>query len=413
MASATDAGADLCAVRRDTDLRGHARLLHRAHEAMLDGTPPPTAPRGVVLRSWHRMRAAGHDADRIGRVEPADRLLVEERRQRSPLALVIDGLRDTLASVADQAGYLLVVADADGMVLWRAGSRIVRRRADAVGFADGVRWTEQTAGTNAIGTALVEHAPVQLFSAEHYTRPLHGWTCTASPVHDPRTGALLGVVNLSGEARDARPETVALVRTAVRLAQAELWRQREARLNALRAVAGSTLTRSCGPALLVDADGWVAAVNGIASTGRVAVPEAGVPCLVPGLGRCIPEPVAGGGWLLRGSPGEARVRLWLDRARTPAEAVLDGAADGTETWRYPLTPRHAQLLALLLDAGPVGLTAAALSTAVYGDEHHDVAVRAELSRLRRRLGGVLLTRPYRVAPNVAVSPPYPRPPSGR
>jgi hypothetical protein len=34
-----------------------------------------------------------------------------------------------------------------------------------------------------------------------------------------------------------------------------------------------------------------------------------------------------------------------------------------------------------------------------------VAVRAELSRLRGRLGGVLLSRPYRIAPNIAVEPP--------
>lgn len=403
MTSVSGGTTDVCAVRRDTDLRRHAHLLQRMHEAMLDGAAPPSPPRGVVQRSWHRMRAAGHDADRIGRVEPADPAVVAARRQRTPLALVIDGLRDSLASVADQAGFLMVVTDADGMVLWRAGSPVIRRRADAVGFSDGVRWTEQTAGTNAIGTALVEESPVQLFSAEHYTRPLHGWTCTAGPLHDPRTGALLGVVNLSGEARDAHPETVALVRTAVRLAQAELWRQREAQLNVLRTVAGSTLRGSRGPALLVDPDGWIAAVNGIAATGRVPVPVADRPVVIPGLGRCTPERVPGG-WLLRHDPDTAGspVRLWLDLSRTPPEAVLGGPV--TADWRYPLTPRHTQLLTLLMSAGPAGLTAAALSTAVYGDEQHAVAIRAEMSRLRRRLGGVLLTRPYRIAPNVVITP---------
>lgn len=404
MTSATGTDADPCAVRRDTDLRRHAHLLHRMHDAMLDGDPSPGPPRGVVQRSWHRMRAAGHDADRIGGVEPADRRLIEERRQRSPLAMVIDGLRESLASVADQAGYLMVVADADGMVLWRAGSTVIRRRADAVGFADGVRWTEQTAGTNAIGTALVEQSPVQLFSAEHYTRPLHGWTCTACPLHDPRTGALLGVVNLSGEARDAHPETVALVRTAVRYAEADLWRRREAGLNALRTIAGSTLARAGGPALLVDADGWVASVNGIATTGRVPAPVAGRPVVVPGVGRCIPEPVAGG-WLLRHEPDgdSGTVRLWLDRSGVPVQAVLDGGPGSS--WRYPLSPRHYQLLASLMASAPAGMTAAALSTEVYGDPHHDVAIRAELSRLRRRLGGVVLTRPYRISPDVTVDPP--------
>src|SRR6478609_90736 len=113
MTSVSGAATDLCAVRRDTDLRRHARLLQRMHEAMLDGAAPPSPPRGVVQRSWHRMRAAGHDADRIGRVEPAAHPVVEERRRRSALALVIDGLRDSLASVAEEAGHLMVVTDAD------------------------------------------------------------------------------------------------------------------------------------------------------------------------------------------------------------------------------------------------------------------------------------------------------------
>ena len=402
MTSANRGDPAVCAVRRDTDLRRHARLLHGVHEAMLDGSAPPGAARGVVQRSWRRMRAAGRDADRIGRVEHADGSVVEQRRQDSPLALVIDVLRDSLVSVAEEAGYLMVVTDADGMVLWRAGSPVIRRRADAVGFADGALWTERTVGTNAIGTALVEQSAVQLFSAEHYARTLHSWTCTASPLHDPRSGALLGVVNLSGDAADTHPETVALVRTAVRFAQAELWRHREARLNALRTIAGSTLARVRGPAMLVDPDGWIAAVNGIAATGRVAVPESGLPYVVAGLGRCTPEPVSGG-WLLRADPQGAKpmVHLRLDRSRTPVEAVLQGI-DASQPWRYPLTPRHAQLLTLLIESGAGGLTAAQLSAAVYGDVQHEVAVRAEVSRLRRRLGGVLITRPYRIAPNVAV-----------
>jgi hypothetical protein len=54
-------------------------------------------------------------------------------------------------------------------------------------------------------------------------------------------------------------------------------------------------------------------------------------------------------------------------------------------------------------AGPAGLDASALSSAVFGDDKHAVAVRAEVSRLRRRLGGIVLARPYRIAPNIVVS----------
>ena len=90
---------------------------------------------------------------------------------------MLPGLRSNLASVADEAQHIMVVTDADGVVLWRDGCNGVRHRADALGFAEGAAWTETAVGTNAIGTALVERAPVQLFSAEHYQRSLHPWTC--------------------------------------------------------------------------------------------------------------------------------------------------------------------------------------------------------------------------------------------
>lgn len=349
------------------------------------------------------MRADGHDPDRASYGRPVGVETLEQRRRVSPLHSVLPGLRGSLASVADEAQHIMVVCDAEGVVLWRAGCDGVRHRADTLGFVEGAVWTETAVGTNAIGTALVERAPVQLFSAEHYQRSLHPWTCAAAPVHDPRTGALLGVVDISGPAATAHPAAVALVGTAVRLAEAELWRQREAGLQALRAVAVPVLRRVRGPAAVVDPDGWVAAAGAVLGTDRVAVPVEGERCVVPGIGSCLPEPVPGG-WLLRPDGSGGPTRLWLDLASRPPHAVVEGGA----VWRHPLTPRHAQLLALLMRAGPAGLDAFALSVAVFGDDRHAVAVRAEVSRLRRRLGGILLTRPYRIAPNIAV-----RPPAGR
>ena len=57
-------------------------------------------------------------------------------------------------------------------------------------------------------------------------------------------------------------------------------------------------------------------------------------------------------------------------------------------WSHRLSPRHAELL-LLLALNPDGLTAAELSTELFGSLDHAVAVRAEMSRLRKHLGGVL------------------------
>ena len=98
-------------------------------------------------------------------------------------------------------------------------------------------WTEQSAGTNAIGTALaIDHA-VQIFSAEHFLHEQHAWWCSAAPIHDPRTDAIVGVVNLSGPIRSAHPHSLALVMAAAQMAE-----------SALRSARWSARTTACASA---------------------------------------------------------------------------------------------------------------------------------------------------------------------
>ncbi|MEU7787519.1 GAF domain-containing protein [Amycolatopsis sp. NPDC049159] len=382
----------VCAVRPGTDVAGHARLLAGIHDAVLAGKAPRTAPRLLVERSWRRVAAQGVDPDRPPAPDPLGAAEVERRRTGCRLHEVLPELRGALTSVAEDAHHLMVVTDADGVVLWREGARRVRHRADSLGFTEGATWSEPAIGSNAIGTALAEAAPVQMFAAEHFVRSHHAWACTAYPLHDPRTGELLGIVDVSGPAETVHPMTVALVGTSVRLAEALLWQRHEARLHGLRQLSGHVLTG--GPGLVVDDHGWVAAHRGVPGLDRVAAPSPGVPVAVRGLGTCEPEPVPGG-WLLRPSRrGPLRLTLELG----PPRAIVEGSA----RWTHPLGRRQAELLRLIATAGPAGVSAAQLSETVYGDRTHVVTVRAELSRLRKLVGGLLLARPYRLAPGVEV-----------
>jgi len=82
----------------------------------------------------------------------------------------------------------------------------------------------------------------------------------------------------------------------------------------------------------------------------------------------------------------------LDLTGTPVLRLTSDA----EPWRTPLTRRNADILVLLRRAGRSGMTAARLSTALFGDEEHCVTVRAEVSRLRRLIGGLVTTDHYRL-----------------
>ncbi len=90
---------------------------------------------------------------------------------------------------------------------------------------------------------------------------------------------------------------------------------------------------------------------------------------------------------LASAAGPSEVELFLE-AR-PRLATDDGPV--------PLSLRHAEILALL-NSRPDGMTAGELAAELHAGDLSEVAVRAEVSRLRRVAGHLLAdTRPYRLA----------------
>jgi len=99
---------------------------------------------------------------------------------------------------------------------------VLRAKAENMHFRPGADWSEESAGTNAPGTALALGRPVQIFGPEHLLRPVTAWSCSAAPIREPDTGAILGVLDLSGGPEVAGPQTLALVRATVAAVEAEL-----------------------------------------------------------------------------------------------------------------------------------------------------------------------------------------------
>jgi hypothetical protein len=138
-------------------------------------------------------------------------------------------IRELMVREAEQAGVIVAVSDAAGRLLWVEGHRGLRGRAERMNFLPGTSWTERDAGTNAPGTALALDREVQIFRSEHLARPVTPWSCTAAPVHDPDTGSLLGVLDVTGGDDVVGPTSLALVRATVRAVESELQLNRLAR----------------------------------------------------------------------------------------------------------------------------------------------------------------------------------------
>ncbi|MGZ5404864.1 MAG: GAF domain-containing protein [Nocardioides sp.] len=379
------------------------RDLQRGREAALAGATGGTVghARTEIAASWRRVAATGLDPGAGAEIPPLDETELERRRTASGLAELVPRLAESLAPVVD-AGQLVVVADAEGRVLWRLGSSAVRRMADGLGFVGGSSWTEANVGTNAIGTALVLGTGVHVQGPEHFVESHTRWGCAAAPLTDPWTGRTLGVLDVSGPSRGMHPAELALVQLAARMTSAELVARHRADLDRLRARAAPLLATLTGDVLAVDHAGHLAAAVGSRSPDRVALPDvitAGRVWL-PTLGHATAEPLDGG-WLLRldvdEEPAATAVLL-----RLTGEPVLD-VTGPSGSWSRRLSPRHAEILVALVDAGTAGRTASQLSEDLFDDPGRAVTVRAEMSRLRRMVGSLLLSGPYRLDPGLLVS----------
>ncbi|MFF3172162.1 GAF domain-containing protein [Streptomyces sp. NPDC057900] len=388
-----------------------ARLINRAREARLAGDRMPLAPRAEIGDSWNRVLRSGVDPEKSTHsvlLEPDE---IEHRRRSSTLGEVMPLLGDALTAIADASQQIMVVTDVEGRVLWRQGNTGVLRRADDICLAEGAAWSEESTGTNAIGTAIAARAPVQVHSAEHFVRSLHGWTCAAAPVRDPRDGRLMGIVDISGPASTFHPTTLALVGSVARLAESEIRTRHLESIDRLRSVAAPMLCRLGGRALAVDGHGWLAAVTGMPPVDRLPLPKSLRPGRVwlPSLGMCRVEPLPGG-WLVQVADGAMdspprRVVLDLSRPRGLAVNVVSPVG----TWTQRLSPRHAELL-FALALHREGRTASELAQDIFGDPTRTVTVRAEVSRLRRHLAEVLAHRPYRFGDGVEVEVIHPEHP---
>ena len=171
--------------------------------------------RPEIRRSW--LRVAHHHIDPAMRACPraldADDALArpeaeEAFRIASPL---VAHFAERLAADGHVIGYF----DAGGVMLAIDGNHRTRGELGDVNFAPGACWAEHAAGTNAIGTALIEEQPVEVFASEHFVEAWQHLTCASVPVR--LGGRVVGVVDITSPWTAYNP---ALLLTAEALARA-------------------------------------------------------------------------------------------------------------------------------------------------------------------------------------------------
>ena len=212
-----------------------------------------------------------------------------------PLGRAYPLIRNCLSATAEEGGYLIVISDADGVLLCIEGSAAIRMRAaEVMNFAEGTLWSEPGAGTNAIGTAVaVDHA-VQVFGPEHFHEPVQRWVCSAAPIHDPDTGALIGVIDLTGDFSTVHPASLAVATATAAAVEGSLLLDLQERDARLRARYGDAVMRAPATSALVAPSGRpitrLPAIWG--ATDRLTIPPGGGELILPNGAHAVAEPVS-------------------------------------------------------------------------------------------------------------------------
>jgi len=180
--------------------------------------------RAEVAESWHRSAAAGVHVDTVDAPVTLPDDVLRDYREAHPLAQVFPLLDDVLGQAARDCDTIMAVSDASGQLLWVCGNPKVLRAAESIGFVEGSNWDERMAGTNAPGMAIAIDRTATVIGAEHFRRSVQRWSCAATPIHDPSSTSLLGVLDITGGESIVKPETVAMVRAAARMAESEIAR---------------------------------------------------------------------------------------------------------------------------------------------------------------------------------------------
>jgi transcriptional regulator of acetoin/glycerol metabolism len=174
-------------------------------------------PRQTIAESWRRCRDLGVRPEANRAPSQLDVRSIERILATAALGLsgreVLQGYEFFLR----ESGHVIVLADASGNILHVAGQQGTQEQLERINFMPGGMWAEDICGPNGVGTPLKLGRPEVVLGTEHFCQGWQPWVCYGSPVRDPESGEIIGVVDITGPVRLAQIETLGLT---VAIAQA-------------------------------------------------------------------------------------------------------------------------------------------------------------------------------------------------
>lgn len=178
--------------------------------AVPDGVSTP------LVRSWQRSSRFGFASPTLAgqRDRLAEAGLRSLKDRNADLMLCSQEEMASLSHELRELGGVVILTDPSGIVLTRLGEGAFSDDADRLGLNEGVDWSEQAIGTNAIGTVALEKVALSIIGAEHLFCLNTSLSCSAVPILDP-SGILAGVLDVSSLFTVAHEHLLPLLKRAV------------------------------------------------------------------------------------------------------------------------------------------------------------------------------------------------------
>ncbi len=241
--------------RTTAEVRAARRELLSSGRSTMSLIARQRSVRPTIERSWRRsiMTAEPSAPARfVGEFDAAEPLL------RAALPV----LEHWLPSMEDFP-VALFLADCTGRVVARrVGDRGLARRLDKASAAEGFDFSEEALGTNGLGTAIQERAPVLVRGAEHFNDGLQSLACAGAPILDLSTGRVLGSLSTAAPASTASQIMLTIARQAAHQIEEEyVVNTMPSHLRAVLAL----MLRNAGrrPTLVISRDGVFSSTGGL------------------------------------------------------------------------------------------------------------------------------------------------------
>ena len=209
---------------------------------------------GEIFRSWrrcffdYRVDAGNSSAPHIVTSnelkvfrEPMENLLVEAQEEI-----------DRVYAVLRQHGYVVLLCNREGVAIHHRGDEAKASEFKRWGIWVGGVWSEETEGTNGIGTCVAEERPVLVHAGQHFRGRHTQLSCAGAPVFGPH-GELVAVLDVSrvaaGEDQGSLLLVLDTVTVAARAIEERLFRNYFRHAWTIAALPGDN-----GPALLLAVD---------------------------------------------------------------------------------------------------------------------------------------------------------------